>query len=194
VPETVGRFVEEGIEIAYDVDALRSALTSLQRLVDQPTLRTWDWHHLIFSATKLHPKEWSTVRDILTRTPLLSPDERIELLAHEPQLWTGAERDRQFHNSISYLARWQAKQPDHCLQADNTRTLIGWTRRCIGRLGDTNAPLTAGLLLSPESVKDEMVEWLRRHPFSFNNWWLFVAWLDAALPPEDLSLWMWLWL
>ncbi|MCX6634073.1 MAG: hypothetical protein NT090_03120 [Acidobacteria bacterium] len=52
VPETVGRFVEEGIEIAYDVDALRSALTSLQRLVDQPTLRTCDWHHLIFSATK----------------------------------------------------------------------------------------------------------------------------------------------
>ncbi len=71
IHQTVAFFVEELFSIACSHGALRSALTSLQRLIDQPSMAQQPCLEILGRHLAAEPNSWRDTRDILPMNSLI---------------------------------------------------------------------------------------------------------------------------
>ena len=187
IPQTVEHFAEELLTFATSAGCLRSALLSLQRLADQPAVKTVDWSPLVARQMDSHPGSWREVRDLVVRIPLLNPAERIALLAGRDDIWGDAEEEVGFQNAIGWLARWAVEEGAEIISPDHRTILTSWVERAARRVSKSNFVLTWGIQFAPESVHGPALEWILARPGLFQTHYLLVAWLEKGLPSDEIK-------
>ncbi len=186
IPHTVEYFVRHILSLARRVGCLRSALTTLQRLVDRPALRALDWPEILDTAIAEDPPAWRDVRDLLVRTPLLTYTQIISLLGRHEEVWRGAEAEPAFQSRIGWLARRALEQGDEL--NDSQRSILeSWLQKSAAHATVGNYVLTSGVKFCPELVRDAALNWILTRPRVFQTHYLMVAWLEQGLPTEDIA-------
>ena len=183
IPATVDHFVNELLTLANKIDSLRSAILTLQRLIDHPALESLNWFKILDSNIKENIIEWRDVREMLIRTSLLSPQERISLLENQ-ELWEGAENDIQFQNSLGWLIRWTLKQDETSLEDKNELILNSWLMKISDCSVQSNFILTWGLRFNIETFNSKVLQNIQNHPLNHQTNYLLVAWMESRLPLE----------
>jgi hypothetical protein len=186
IPHTVEHFADELLTLAAHAACLRSALISLQRLADHPLARSFDWSPLIARQMDSCPAAWREVRNLVVRTPLLSPAEQIALMAGRDEIWRGAEEDTDFQNALGWFARWAFEGAGEALSPESRTILTSWLERAAPRASGSNFVLTWGLRFAPQLVRGPALEWILSHPKLFQTHYLLVAWLETGLPPDEV--------
>ena len=167
---------------AEEADSLRSAMLTLQRLVDRPELASVDWAGLFHDRIGSDPTGWRGVWDILIRTPLLQLKETVSLLVAFEELWQPILSEGAVQTSLGWLARRLVqdrtdKPPD---------TVIRWIQASYAAR-QNNYLLTSGLILAPEVLRQEALTWIHSFPLVFATHYTMTAWLNAGLPTSDIS-------
>ncbi|MBL8102322.1 MAG: ATP-binding protein, partial [Anaerolineales bacterium] len=186
IPYTATNFIEELLSLAVNVGCLRSAVLTLQRIADQPPLSKVDWQTIFKQKMKQDPYAWREIRDLLVRTSLLSPVNRIDLFAGEALVWQDAWKEVEVQNSLGWLARWSKGQMRISLDAGDQTTLQKWIQLAAPYTETSNYLLTWGLHLCPDLVKEYAFRWISAHPFLFQTHYLLVAWLKCGLPKDEI--------
>jgi hypothetical protein len=187
IPHTADHFASELLSLASDTGCLRSALVTLQRLLDQPLLRPLDWPQLLSQEMEKQPAGWREVRDLLMRTPLLTPLDRIALLGTHAQVWEGAEEETDFQNALGWLARWAVGEEGAALDSPRSSILTQWLEKAARCATTSNFVLTWGIRFSPEAVRAPALDWIVTRPVLFQTHYLLVAWLESGLPVQDVA-------
>jgi DNA-nicking Smr family endonuclease len=187
IPTTVANFVISLLRLARHVGVLRSALTTLQRLVDRPALKTLDWPTLLDEAIAEDPHAWRDVRDMLVRTSLLSYEQIIDLLGRHDTVWQGAEEEPSFQSSVGWLARWALDEGATYINARRRSILEVWLQKAAPHASLNNYVLTSGIKFCPELVCDAALNWIQTRPRYFQTHYLMVAWLKQGLPTEPVA-------
>jgi len=186
IPHTVEHFAEELLTFAARAGCLRSALLSLQRLADQPAVKTVDWSPLVTRQMDSNPGAWREVRDLVVRLPLLSPAERIALLAGRDEIWGDAEEEVDLQNAIGWFARWAVEEGAATISPDHRTILTSWVEKAARHVSVSNFVLTWGIRFAPESVHGPALEWILARPKLFQTHYLLVAWLERGLPHDGI--------
>jgi hypothetical protein len=186
-PYTVENFVRGLLSLARRIGCLRSALITLQRLVDKPALGALDWPKILDGAIAEDPPAWRGVRDILVRTSLLKPLQTIDLLGRHEEVWRGAEEEAGFQLAVGWHARWVLRQEGLELDEAQRTALQSWLGRTAGHATVSNYALTSGVKFCPDLVRDAALSWIRSRPRHFQTHYLMVAWLEQELPTEDIA-------
>jgi hypothetical protein len=184
----VDHFIRDLLQLARDVGRIRPTLIALQRLVDQPVVASTNWFRILDTEIAKDLNAWRDVRDILIRTSLLKPAERIHLLSKYESIWEDEEKDTGFQNSLGWLARWAINTEKSNLEPSEKAVLARWVKKAAGYVNTSNILLTYGLRFLPEAVKDDALNWIRTRPTLFQTHYLLVAWLEKELPLEDVAL------
>ncbi len=188
IPHTIELFVDELFDRACQHRALRSALTTLQRLVDQPSVASLPWLKILGQRLATDSESWRDTRDILIRTTLLDEPGRLELLNIAPEFWQGAEQEVEFQNAIGWLARWSTKSDSKNLLSESQKNALRtWASKAASHAQSSNYILTSGIRICPEDIREASLAWLRSYSRAFQAHYLLNAWLKAGLPPEDVS-------
>jgi hypothetical protein len=187
IPHTADHFASELLSLASDTGCLRSALLTLQRLLDQPLLRSLDWPHLLSQEMGRQPAAWREVRDLLMLTPLLTPLDTIALLGTHAQVWEGAEDETDLQNALGWLARWAVGQEGAALDSPRSSILTQWLEKAARCVTRSNFVLTWGIRFSPEAVRAPALNWIVSRPVVFQTHYLLVAWLESGLPVQDVA-------
>jgi hypothetical protein len=187
IPQTVEHFADELLTFATRAGCLRPALLSLQRLADQPTVKAVDWSPLVTRQVDSNPGAWREVRDLVVRIPLLSPAERIALLAGRDEVWEGLEEEVDFQNAVGWLARWAVEEGAEIISPDHRTILTSWVERAARRVSRSNFVLTWGIQFAPESVHGPALGWILFRPELFQTHYLLVAWLEKGLPSGEIK-------
>ena len=187
IPHTVEHFADELLTFATCTGCLRSALLSLQRMADQPAVRAVDWSPLVTRQMDSNPGGWREVRDLVVRIPLLSPAERIALLAGRDEVWGGLEEEVDFQNAVGWLARWAVEEGSEIISPDHHAILTSWVEKAARRVSRSNFVLTWGVRFAPESIHGQALGWVLFRPELFQTHYLLVAWLEKGLPPDEIK-------
>jgi hypothetical protein len=187
IPQTVEHFADELLTFSARTGCLRPALLSLQRLADQPAVKTVDWSPLVTRQMDSNPGAWREVRDLVIRIPLLGPAERISLLAGRDEIWGDAEEEVGFQNAIGWFARWAVEEGAETISPGHRAILTSWVEKAARHVGSSNFVLTWGVRFAPESVHDPALEWILTRPRLFQTHYLLVAWLEKGLPPDEIK-------
>ncbi|HWS89157.1 MAG TPA: hypothetical protein VN282_19450 [Pyrinomonadaceae bacterium] len=193
-PHTVENFVRGLLTLARRVGCLRSALITLQRLVDKPALKALDWPAVLDASIAEDPSAWRAVRDLLVRTSLLTPLQTIDLLGHHMEVWQGAEEQPTFQLAVGWLTRWALEQKGVELDQSQRSTLETWLQKTSAHATLNNYVITSGLKFCPELVSEVALNWIRTRPREFQTTYLMVAWLRQKLPPEQIAPFVEQWL
>lgn len=105
VEQTSSLFVTDLLRTSAKMGLLRSALTSLQRIVFEPPLGRVMWLELFSAQFVENPGSWQEARETLLQFAGLGPQQRINLLSRSPDIWEGAEGEVQVQNSLGWIAR-----------------------------------------------------------------------------------------
>ena len=192
VERTADRFVADLLRTAADLGTLRSALTSLQRVVFEAPLRQVGWLELFAQLMAEQPTAWREAREMALQYAGLNPRQQILLLNQSPEIWDGAEGEVPVQNALGWLARWQVNDNNKLTEAEEA-TLQGWLHKAAGRLTTSNYLLTWGLRLYPETLSGHALEWFRNHPTQFQTHYLLAAWLNKGLPTATIGEWVGRW-
>ncbi|MGB9485471.1 MAG: hypothetical protein WCD04_05070, partial [Terriglobia bacterium] len=187
IPHTVEHFADELLTFATRAGCLRPALLSLQRLADQPAVKAVDWSPLLTRQMDSHPGAWREVRDLVVRIPLLSPAEKIALLAGRDEIWGDAEEEVGFQNAIGWFARWAVEEGIATLGPEHRAILTSWVEKAARHVSGSNFVLTWGVRFAPEFVHGPALEWILGRPKLFQTHYLLVAWLEKGLPPDEIK-------
>jgi hypothetical protein len=188
IPHTVEKFVRELLSLARRVGCLRSALTTLQRIVDKPALKVLDWPGILDSAISEDPRSWRDVRDLLVRTSLLTNPQRINLLGKHEEVWQGAEEETGFQLAVGWFIRRVIEQEDTERNESQRSILESWIKKAASHTAVNNYILTSGLKFCPELVQEAALNWILTRPREFQTHYLIVAWLNQKLPLEAIRL------
>ena len=186
IPHTVEHFADELLTFATRAGCLRPALLSLQRLADQPAVKTADWSPLVARQMDSNPGAWREVRDLVIRFPLLSPAERIALLVSRDEIWGDAEEEVGFQNAIGWFARWAVEEGAETISLDQRTILTSWVEKAAQRVSRSNFVLTWGVRFAPESLHGPALGWILFRPELFQTHYLLVAWLEKGLPSDEI--------
>jgi len=187
IPQTVEHFADELLTFATRAGCLRSALISLQRLADQPAVKTVDWSQLVTRQMDSNPGRWREVRDLVIRIPLLSPTEQIALLVGRDEVWWGIEEEVDFQNRVGWFARWAVEEGSETIRPDHRAILTSWVEKAARQVSGSNFVLTWGVRFAPESVHAPALEWILARPKVFQTHYLLVAWLEKGLPSDEIK-------
>ena len=187
VPVTLELFVQELLNKARASDCLRSAVISLQRLVDQPEFRSLDWLKILQEDISQDQAAWYEVRDTLVWTTLLTPVESIELLTGNQDIWYGAEKEWNFQNKLGWLVRWTTEQGGSAVDEGLRSVLRSWVEKAARYPTGSNFVLTWGLRVWPEALRDPALQWIVTRPTMFQTHFLLVSWLESGQPKEEIS-------
>ncbi|MCD4765022.1 MAG: hypothetical protein K8R34_00785, partial [Methanosarcinales archaeon] len=188
IPLTIERFVDELLFLACKMDCLRSTLLTLQRLIDQPELHSLNWPNILGRKIADDTTAWREIRDMLIRTSILTPLERIDLLGKHEEIWEEVEKETGFQNTLGWLIKCVMNNEESELDPENRSTLNLWLDKAIPCALQGNYMLTWGLRFSPEAICKPALEWIRSHPFHFQTQYLLVAWMECHLSLDDISL------
>lgn len=122
------QFLGDLLGTASSCGCTSSVLTALQRVSDQPCFEQVNWLPLLTRSIVEDVEKWLPAALPLLDTSLLSPAERIALLALCPSIWEPVIRDTAFQNKLGWLVRWAARQEP-------------------GVLSDEDVPLSSGYVL-----------------------------------------------
>ena len=192
VERTADRFVADLFRTAADLGVLRSALTSLQRIVFETPLSHVDWLALFSTQMAENPAPWRGAREMLLQYAGLDPRQRIHLLNRSPEIWEGAEGEVPIQNTIGWIARCLVKDENEVSVAENA-ILRKWLSKAAVKLTNSNYLLTWGLRLYPEMLSEYALDWFRNHPTIFQTHYLLVAWLEKGLPIATVTEWIIRW-
>jgi hypothetical protein len=187
IPAVVDHFVRDLLMEALKYDCLKSALLTLQRLINEPQLQRVGWKELFVELISTESGKWIEVRDILLRTPLLADADRLALFDRHESFWMKAITTWDFQNALGALTRRYVLGNDEDRAAVDRHSLLRWVRITTPHCRDTNLLLNWGLRLSPENVRDEALSWINARPSVFATNYLLVAWLEAGLPPREVA-------
>ena len=187
IPHTVEHFADELLTLAARAGCLRSTLLSLQRLADQPTVRAVDWSPLVSRQMDSNPGAWREVRDLVVRIPLLSPAERISLLAGRDEIWGDAEDEVDFQNAIGWFARWAVEDGAEIISPHHHAILTSWVEKTARHVSRSNFVLTWGVRFAPDSLHGPALGWILFRPELFQTHYLLVAWLEKRLPSDEIK-------
>lgn len=193
-PHTVENFVRGLLTLARRVGCLRSALITLQRLVDKPALKALDWPATLDASVAEDPSAWRTARDLLVRTSLLTPLQKIVLLGRHTELWRGAEEELGFQLAVGWLTRWALEQKEVEPDESHRSILESWLQKASAHATVNNYVLTSGIKLCPDLVREAALAWIRTRPGDFQTHYLMVAWLRQKLPPDEIAPFVEQWL
>jgi hypothetical protein len=178
-------FVADLLGWATELGCLRSALTTLQRLADDPVLSRLPWPDLLQRQMREAPAAWKTVRDLVVGTPLLQIPEMLGLLQGVPEVWEGAEQDPDFQNRLGWIAR--RVHQGATVTEEQRFALLVWLDRCCAVRGGSNFVVTSALRLDPERYRVLALAEIRRRPVRFSTHYVLVAWLVGRLPSDEVS-------
>ncbi|MCX5964523.1 MAG: hypothetical protein NT070_15710 [Cyanobacteria bacterium] len=166
---------------------LRSTFYTLQRLIDIPELSNIDWLKILSQQMRRNPSSWKEIRDVLLRTSLLLPLQRISLLDSHTTIWEGIEIELDFQNCLAWLTK-------QCLDMSNNNpdpalvtTLSLWIQKAVPQISRVNLLLNWGLRLCPNIVQEAALKWTVEYPGKFQTHYLLVAWLECGLPTKEVS-------
>ncbi|MFL6211386.1 MAG: hypothetical protein ACJ74W_21235 [Pyrinomonadaceae bacterium] len=187
IPHTVEHFLRDLFALARQLGCLRTALITLQRLVDKPVLSSLDWSTILDREMGEQPAAWREARDLLIRTPFLTPPQRIGLLGKHEEIWAGAEEEVDFQNALGWLARWAQEQEKDGQNLENRDTLISWIQKAASLITRSNFVLTYGVKFCPEVVREPALNWIRARPHLFQTHYLIAAWLEHGMGTEIIA-------
>ncbi|HZH29194.1 MAG TPA: hypothetical protein VEY11_00250 [Pyrinomonadaceae bacterium] len=185
---TVDRYAHELFSLARRVGGLRSAFIAIQRLADQPLVKSVDWPKLLGTELREDPAGWRAIRDLLLRTPLLTVEQIIELIGEYTEVWEGAEAEADFQNALGWFARLlMVQERDTGAEHRHRPLLTAWIRKAALHVTTSNFVLTQGLQFCPEAVRDSALNWITTRPRLFQTHYLMVAWLDTGQPSDVIA-------
>ncbi len=187
IPNTVELFVNELLFQASKKGCLRSVLLTLQRLIDQPELSSLDWPNILGRKIIDYMAAWKGVRDILTRTSLLTPLERIAMLGVHNELWKDAEKEINFQNALAWLIRWVLSQEEQCLGTTYRSILDSWLLKIASCAALSNTILSWGLRFCTETYRIPTLQRIQLNPDKLQTSYLLVAWMESNLPLENIT-------
>ena len=187
IPHTVDLFISDLLSLAAKINCLRSALVSLERVKDQPLIESLDWLAIFKTQIAENRPAWRSVRDLLTRIPLLTNLQVIDLLADNDEIWSDVEIELGFQYSLGFVARWAKDQPEGTVSPGSMQGLNSWLKKSASRVTVSNYVITSGLLFSREIVRDEALNWIVAQPENFQTHYLLRAWIKQGLPLEDIT-------
>ena len=187
-------FIKYLLSVSCDFGNLRSAIFSLQRIVSQAPLDSFEWDKILESQIAKRPEAWREVRDVLVRTSLLDAQQQLALLRGHETIWDGVETEISFQNAVGWLARQVLDEQEQTVDAVNREILVSWIQKAVPHVSRSNYILNWGLRLCPELLRDSVLEWIRAHPDKFQTHFLLVAWLESDLPPADIASQVQMWL
>jgi hypothetical protein len=187
IPATVQEFVDELLDRAAEMGTLWPVLFTLQRVAGQPPLLGVDWHGLLLRKTGENPGVWKSVRDLLIGTSLLQPTQVVELLSQRSDLWEGAETSVPFQCRLATLATRLRPKDGGEIPEPARSTLALWFRKVAPHADETDYPLTWGLRLCPEDIREFALAWLSRHGETFDAHYPLVAWLQSGQGHQSVN-------
>jgi hypothetical protein len=192
VERTSDLFVTDLLQTAANLGLLRSALTSLQRIVFEAPLSHVNWLELFSALIAKNPVPWKEARETLLQFAGLEPQQRITLLSRSPEIWVSAESDVSVQNALGWIARCVARD-EASLLIEEEMILREWLAKAAGQLTRSNYLLTWGVRLYPDLLKDHALNWFRFHPAQFQTHYLLVAWLEKGLSVTTVAEWVVRW-
>ncbi|MEM9552747.1 MAG: hypothetical protein AAGC60_00690 [Acidobacteriota bacterium] len=173
------RFVARWLEIARRHGVLDSALVALQRLADSAAFADVDFLAVLRGELADHPHAWRPHREALLRTPLLTPDQIVDLLDKESPVWADAVDDSQLHFAFGGLARTIARANTR-LTARRHRKLVAWLERLAPRGEGSFFILGCALLLDHRRFADKALAWLQANHLRDRASFVLKTWLRAG--------------
>jgi hypothetical protein len=186
IPRTVERFVDELLSLASGLGCLRSALHTLQRVADYPPLTALDWTGVLGRKMRDDATAWREVRDLLIRTSLLTPPQRVHFLGEHTAVWEEAWEEVEIQNALGWLARWAKAEAEPGLDEAGHDTLKWWIQKAAPYVTTSNYILSWGLRAYPEAIRDAALDWILTRPVDFQTHYLMVAWLECGFPPHSI--------
>jgi hypothetical protein len=180
-PEWVSEVLRDGVRL----DALGSAIRTLQRVAEHIPLNTKAWERLVESEIARKPKNWRSVRELLLQSSLLSASPKVRFLARYPVMWTAAERSSEFHSSLAQLLR-ACVRDDIAIAANERAALIRLIWYSLSYQKGTRYLLAWALRLYPEEFRDEGLSFILAHATHLGIANLIHAWLAAGLPSAEI--------
>ncbi|MDO9041095.1 MAG: ATP-binding protein [Desulfocapsaceae bacterium] len=175
--------IKQALNLSRRLANIRSALISYQRISEE--LESLPWKDMITEQIDSHGEEWLQVRSILLTTPLLRPQQALELLDGRPEFWEGFECQISTQNALGFLARRQVRG-ELRLPSPLLDTLLVWLTKAATCPGRSNFFLNWALRLSPTKFQDVVRDWIQAQPRLFQSHYLMVAWLEAKLPAMEI--------
>ena len=181
-------YARELCRTAVDLDNLRSAVVTLQRLAGREEVGRVRWKQLFEDEIGRQPESWRTVRDMLLATPLLAEEDSIGLLAMPGAFWEGIERTVEAQGRLGWLARWILTRAPKETADELRATIEPWLIGAARSVCTSNFALTRALEMFPQRVHTEALEWIRCKPKLFQTHYLPVAWLNQGLDAQQIQL------
>ena len=179
--------LDEIIEAAERAGAIRSTLVSLQRIADDPLFNGMSWKHLLDFAIDKAPEVWRSARDLLARTPLLTPEQRLASFLELSEFWAGSETEPDYQLALGWLARWALKEGAGHFDETQKSSLVSLIEKAAPHVTVSNMPLTWGLRLNPSRLAHIALVWFDTRPTLPQTHYLLVAWLDSSLEPARVQ-------
>ena len=154
---------------------------------DDPLFTGISWKRILDTAIERGPAVWTGARDLLARTTLLAPEERLASFLEKPEFWADAQTQPDYQLALGWLARWALKDGAGHFDEAQKSSLVGLIEKAAPHVTVSNMPLTWGLRLGPSRLEQVALAGSETRPTLPQTHYLLVAWLDSGLDPARVQ-------
>lgn len=178
-----GPFVEDVIALAEQAGTIGSAIVALQRLAE--FLPSINWYELFANRLRTNPAVWTSVRDDVVRSNLLTPAERLKLLDLGPQAWSSRLDSATLQYFVTGLCKDAYRDP---AQYEAVLPILkNWTVRASENATQSNHIFRHGLRVFGSAVAEPALRWIKRSAVALDTDYVMVAWLERVGRCAEIS-------
>jgi hypothetical protein len=185
----VEKFIRDIFSFAYSTNCLESAFITIQRLA--PYLEV-DFNKLLNAEIDKDLPQWKKIRNYLLETSLLQEVQKIDLLANE-KLWEDADKDTAFQTNLGTIIK-RVVVNSESLTETQISIAKSWLDKTLPLISANNFLLTWALKFSSKDMKELALNRMRLYSSDFHSHYVYTAWLDSKLPPNEIMEYFGLWL
>jgi hypothetical protein len=190
----------ELLRSAIDQGFLGRALLAIDRLAGHPDFEALDALEITRSLLARSPAAVVAVHETLLRGRFLSDRSKVMLLAESQLLYAAIQSNRECDIAVSHIAESLARSRRHDPSPNSSlfEEWIGVMQPLIATSltnpQTSNMILRRAFALLPQIYQSSVLARVSAEPTVSPTHYLLVAWLNAGLPVNDISLWMQTWL
>ena len=157
---------------------LNRVLRALARIGNEAEVSAVNWWRLFSGDLDRAATDWQSAVPALLRLPLLSIDQKVELLDRHGAAWNDALGSTSVQDALGTFARYLLDGGTVVDSATPERLRV-WFCQASGQIGESNYLLTYGLQLFPDELRTPALAWFKRYPLDEQTHYLLVAWIKA---------------